>query len=59
MDKCDSNQLSLATASILGQPPRRKDAVIAGYWKAFQQRYSQKMVCYQWGILERGRYSTC
>ena len=24
MEKCNSNQLSLATASILGQPPSRK-----------------------------------
>ncbi len=52
----DSKPLSLATASILEQPPRRKEAVIAGYWKALQRRHSQKTVCYQWGILERRRY---
>ena len=35
---------------------RRKDAAIAGYCKALQQRQLQKMMRYKWGILERERY---
>ncbi|MEE9396263.1 MAG: hypothetical protein V3V31_04545 [Methylococcales bacterium] len=56
IEKSGQNGLFRRRFSILGQPPRRKGAAIAGYWKALQQRHSQKKTSCKWGIIERERY---